>query len=517
MSAARRLPIPYPVLLVLVGLLVSLVPGLASLSVEPDLVFFVFLPPVLWAAAYFTSWRDFRNNARPITLLAVGLVLATTAAVALCAHSLILGLGWPEAVALGAIVSPPDAVSAVAVVGRLGVPRRVVTILEGESLVNDATALILYRAAVAAIVLGTFNLGATLVGFVLAAAVGVGIGLVVGWLAALVHRHLDDPPTLILVTLMAPYLAWILADRAQASAVLACVAGGLILRRSYSIDVSPAVRLQARAVWNLVVFAINGVLFLLIGLQLRALASDISAEALLRLIEKGAVLSLLIIAVRLVWVPLAAWVPRLLSSSLRKRDPMPDSRALFLIGWVGLRGIVSLAGAMALPLTRADGSLVPHRADLILITFIVIFSTLVLQGSTLAPVVRLLRFPTDDEAAREEQQARAAAARSALARLQDISAESWADPRTVAALREQYEDRLRRADAVAASSLLAERGNKRTRFESLMAERLAIVRLRNEGVIGEEVLMDLETEIDLDAARQGLADLRDATPIGYED
>src|SRR5262249_39722695 len=188
---------------------------------------------------------------------------------------------------------------------------------------------------------------------------------------------------------------------------------------------SPAVRLQARAVWNLVVFAINGVLFLLIGLQLRTLASELSASALMRLMEKGAVLSVLIIAVRLIWVPLAAWVPRFLSPSLRTRDPMPDSRALFLIGWVGLRGIVSLARAMALPLTRADGSLVPYRAELILITFVVIFCTLVLQGSTLAPVVRLLRFPSDDEAAREEQQARATAARSALARLQDIAAESW--------------------------------------------------------------------------------------------
>src|SRR5262249_8428689 len=223
-----------------------------------------------------------------------GLVLATTAAVALCAKSLFHGLGWPEAVALGAIVSPPDAVSAVAVVGQLGVPRRVVTILEGESLVNDATALILYRAAVGAIVLGTFNLSATLLGFVVAAAVGVGIGLFVGWLAALVNRLLDDPPTLILVTLMAPYVAWILADRAQASAVLACVAGGIILRRTYSTDVSPTVRLQARAVWNLVVFAINGVLFLLIGLQLRTLASELSASALMRLMEKGAVLSVLI-------------------------------------------------------------------------------------------------------------------------------------------------------------------------------------------------------------------------------
>jgi monovalent cation/hydrogen antiporter len=514
MSAARRLPVPYPVLLVLVGLLVSLVPGLPSLRLDPNLVFFVFLPPVLWSAAYFTSWRDFRNNVRPISLLAVGLVVATTGGVALCAHFLIRGLGWPAAVALGAIVSPPDAVSAVAVVGRLGVPRRLVTILEGESLVNDATALILYRAGVGAMVAGTFNSGATLLGFVAAAAVGIGIGIAVGWLAALAHRVLDDPPTLILVTLIAPYLAWILGDRAHASAVLACVAGGLTLRRSYSTDVSPAVRLQGRAVWNLVTFTINGVLFLLIGLQLRSLMSQSANDVLMRLMEKGVLLSALIIAMRLVWVPLAAWFPRFLSSSLRKRDPMPDLRTLFLIGWVGLRGIVSLAGAMALPLTRTDGSLVPYRPELILITFIVIFCTLVLQGSTLAPVVRLLRFPPDNESAREEQQARSEAARSALARLREISAESWADPSTVGALREQYEDRLRRASSIGAASLLAERASKRARFESLTAERLTLVRLRNEGAIGDEVLVELETEIDLEAARHGLADLRDAAIIG---
>jgi CPA1 family monovalent cation:H+ antiporter len=517
MSAARRLPIPYPVLLVIVGLLVSLVPGLPSLRLDPDLVFFVFLLPVLWAAAYLTSWRDFRNNVRPITLLAVGLVVATTAAVALCGHSLIRGISWPGAVALGAIESPPDAVSAVAVVGALGVPRRVVTILEGESLVNDATALILYRAAVGAMIAGTFNLGATVLGFFAAAAVGITIGLAVGWLAALVHRLLDDPPTLILVTLMAPYLAWILGDRAHASAVLACVAGGLTLRRSYNTDVSPVVRLQARPVWILVTFTINGVLFLLIGLQLRSLASHLPADALLRLMEKGALLSALIIAVRLVWVPLAAWLPRFLSPALRQRDPMPENRALFLIGWVGLHGIVSLAGAMALPLTRADGSLVPYRSELILITFVVIFCTLVVQGSTLAPVVRFLRFPPNDEAASEERKARSKTARSALARLQEISAESWADPRTVAALREQYQDRLRRVSSIGASSLLVERGSKRARFERLMAERLTLVRLQNEGMIGDEVFMELETEIDLEAARYGLADLRDTAMISDED
>ena len=258
-------------------------------------------------------------------------------------------------------------------------------------------------------------------------------------------------------------------------------------------------------------------MFLLIGLQLRSLASQLPADALLHLTEKGALLSALIIAVRLVWVPLAAWFPRFLSPALRQRDPMPEGRALFLIGWVGLRGIVSLAGAMALPLTRSDGSLVPYRSELILITFVVIFCTLVVQGSTLAPVVRFLRFPPDDEAAREERKARSEAAHAALARLQEISAESWADPRTVAELREQYEDRLRRGSSLGASSLVAERGSKRARFESLMAERLTLVRLRNEGMIGDEVLMELETEIDLETVRHGLADLRDTAMIGDED
>jgi Na+/H+ antiporter len=507
MSAARRLPIPYPVLLVFVGLLLSFVPGLPALQLDPDLVFFVFLPPVLWAAAYFTSWRDFRANARPISLLAIGLVLATAGAVAVTVRALIPSLSWPAAIAFGAIVSPPDAVSATAVVKALGVPRRVVTILEGESLVNDATALILYRAAVTAMVMGRFNAAETLLGFFAAAAVGVAIGIAVGWLTALTQRVMDDPPTLILLTLMAPYLAWMLGDRAHASAVLACVAGGITLRHAPSTDSTPIVRLQARPVWDVVCFAINGVLFLLIGLQLRSLAADVPADGLMRLIVRGGLISAVMIAVRLIWVPLFAWIPRRLSAGLRQRDPMPDWRGLFLIGWAGLRGIVSLAGAMALPLALADGSPLPLRAEIILLTFVVIFCTLVLQGLTLAPLIGLLQMPPDDEAQREEMEARSQAARSALLRIDQLTAAPWADSHTLAALREQYQERLRRASDEA-ESLLAERGAKRARFEILLAERLALVRLRDEQTISDEVLLTLETEIDLEAARHGLAQLR---------
>ncbi|HTO55258.1 MAG TPA: Na+/H+ antiporter [Myxococcota bacterium] len=513
MSAARRLPIPNPVMLVLAGLLVSAVPGLPTVRLDPDLVFFVFLPPVLWAAAYFTSLRDFRANARPITLLAVGLVVATAGVVAVAVHTAGLGFGWPAAVALGAIVAPPDAVSATSVVRALGVPRRIVTILEGESLVNDATALILYRAAVLAMMAGSFNLAESLLTFVFAATVGVAIGAAIGWLAAFSRRHIEDVPTQTLLALMAPYLAWILGERLHASAVLACVAGGLVVRRTVSgVDVAPSVRLQARPVWELVLFAINGVLFLLIGLQLRGLVESVAPGGLPTLVGEGLVVSAVVIAIRLVWVPFFAWLPRRLSARLRERDPMPSWQTMFLIGWTGLRGIVSLAAAMALPLALPDGSPLPYRTEIVLITFVVIFCTLVLQGLSLAPLIHWLELPVDDEALREEVRARSHAAQSALDRLESLAGEPWADPRAIGALREQYQDRLRRA-CEGASNLLAERGAKRARFESLRAERLALLELRNEDVISDEVLLTLEAELDLEAARNGLAELRRAETL----
>jgi monovalent cation/hydrogen antiporter len=507
MSAARRMPIPYPVMLVLAGLLVSFVPGLPSVRLDPDLVFFVFLPPVLWSAAYVTSLRDFRANLRPITLLAVGLVLATAAAVAICAHIAIPGLSWAGAIALGAIVSPPDAVSATAVVRASGVPRRLVTILEGESLVNDATALIIYRGAVIAMLAGEFHLGESLGSFVFAATVGVVVGMAIGWGSAFIRRFIDDVPTQILLTLMAPYLAWMIGERLHASAVLACVAGGIVLRQAPGTDVAPSVRLQGRPVWDLVVYAINGVLFLLIGLQLRGLVADIAPGGLGPLVGQGVIVSMVVIGVRLVWVPLFAWLPRALSPSLRARDPMPTWQSLFLLGWTGLRGIVSLAAAMALPLSLPDGSPLPYRSEIVLVTFVVIFCTLVLQGLSLAPIIHWLGLPVDEEALKEEIRARSHAAEAALARLETLEAEPWADAAALASLREQYEARLRQA-CDGASSLLAERGAKRARFESLLAERVALLELRDENVISDEVLYTLETELDLEAARHGLAELR---------
>ncbi|MGZ4996031.1 MAG: cation:proton antiporter, partial [Methylobacter sp.] len=320
-TVARKLAIPYPILLVIGGLILSFIPGLPTLRLDPDLIFLVFLPPLLWAAAYFTSWRDFRANARPITLLAVGLVLVTTAAVATVAHAVLPGLGWAGAIVLGAVVSPPDAVSATAIMKHLHLPRRAVTILEGESLVNDATALVLYRTALVAAVSGTFELSHSLMDFFLAATMGIAVGIVVGIVSCWVLRLTEDSFSEIAITLLAPYIAWVLAELAHASSVLACVVGGLYVRQHFSAIVAPITRIQARAVWDLLVFLLNGVIFILIGLQLDTLREAIPSSQLASLTVNGILVSATAIVVRLIWVPIAAWVPRCLSSSIRANDP----------------------------------------------------------------------------------------------------------------------------------------------------------------------------------------------------
>jgi len=508
---ARKLVVPYPILLVIGGLILGLIPGMPSFRLDPDIVFLVFLPPILWAAAYFTSWRDFRSNLRPITLLAVGLVLATTAAVAVVAHIMLPGLGWAGAIALGAIVSPPDAVSATAVARRLSLPRRAVTILEGESLVNDATALILYRAAVMAAISGTFIMSETLLDFFLAAGVGVVVGLLVGVVARWALKLMKDSFSEIAVTLLSPYIAWVLAEQAHASGVLACVAGGLYLRQHFSEAVAPTTRIQARAVWDFLVFVLNGVIFILIGLQLGALREAIPSGTFASLMVSGALVSITAILVRLIWVPLAAWIPRLLSPSLRARDPMPPWGSLFLIGWTGMRGIVSLAAALALPLTTASGAPFPFRAEIILITFSVIFATLVLQGLSLTPLIRALNLKEDGALEREEMQAREHAATAALVRLDEIANEGWPLPEHLDQMRVHYGDRVQRyTKDGTAPECTAEAIEifRRLRHETLTAERLAVIGLRNDGVISDDVLHRIEHELDVEALQLGIGERR---------
>ena len=503
-AIARRLPVPPPIVQVVAGFLVGLVPGVAIPTLDADLVFFVFLPQVLWAAAFFTSLRDFSANRRPIGLLAVGLVLATSAAVAIAARMLFPGMPWAVAIALGAIVSPPDAVAAAAIVSRLPVPRRVVVILEGESLVNDASALILYRSAVAAAVTGTFSWGESIVRFFVDAGIGVLIGILVAWLVLRLLRWSKDAMAETLLTLAAPYVAWLTAESLHVSAVLACVAGGLYLRRHFSSAVAPWSRLHNRSVWDLVLFVLNAAIFLMLGMQFRALLGAVPAGTLPKLLRDGAIIGAVAIVVRLIWVPIASVVPRVLSQRVRRTEPRPSPKGVFLVAWTSMRGIVSLATALALPAVLANGAPFPYRSEIIVITICVIVLTLVVQGLTLAPIIRAFAFTPEQAHLAEARVARLEASRRGAEVLDDLAHEPWVDARDVEWLRAELRDRIRLLEYNAGEP----EGRRRLRTEMLRAERRMLVRLRNEGAISDDVLRELVQVLDLEAVRVGAGDDR---------
>jgi CPA1 family monovalent cation:H+ antiporter len=503
-AIARRLPVPPPILQVIAGFLIGLIPGVELPRLDADLVFFVFLPPVLWAAAFFTSLRDFTANRRPIGLLAIGLVLATSAGVAVAARMLFPGMPWPVAVALGAIVSPPDAVAATSIVSRLPVPHRVIVVLEGESLVNDASALILYRTAVAAAVTGTFSWGESIVHFFLDAGVGVLIGLLVAWVVLRLLHWSKDAMAETLLTLAAPYVAWLSAEAMHVSGVLACVAGGLYLRRHFSGAMAPLSRLHNQSIWDLVVFVLNAAIFLLLGMQFRTLLADVPEGTRGLLLRDGAVIGAVAILVRLVWVPIATLLPRLASRRVRRRDPLPSWKPVALVAWTSMRGSVSLATALALPYAIAGGRPFPFRSEIIVITVCVIAMTLVVQGLTLAPLIRALEFTPDRRHEAEARAARLEALRRGAEALEDLSREEWVDARDVEWLRAELRDRIRLLEYHSGEP--AER--RRLRGEMLRAERRMLVRMRNEGAISDDVLRELELELDLEAVRAGAGEER---------
>jgi CPA1 family monovalent cation:H+ antiporter len=503
--AAERLKIPYPILLVLGGLGLAFVPGLPHVRIDPSLVLLIFLPPLLFSAAWFTSWRDFAANRRPIALLAVGLVVVTTTAVAWAAHAVFPGMGWPVAFVLGAIVSPPDAVAATAVTRRLSVPRRIVTILEGESLVNDATGLVAYKFALAAVMTGEFSLGAAGGRFVLVAGGGVLVGLVVGWLVAAIHRRLDNFEVETVITLLTPYAAYMPAEHLGVSGVLATVAAGGYLGWRNPELLSALTRFRGIGVWSVILMLFNGLVFVLIGLQLGSIRELSVGAPWAGLIGRAALVTALTIAVRLAYVPVAAYLPRLVSRRLRERDPSPPLRAILLIGWTGMRGIVSLALALALPLALPSGAPFPSRAVVVVVSFAVILTTLVLQGLSLPFVIRALELPEDTADLREEREALIRASQSALARLEEIDDTSIIHPRLLERVRGPYEERLSRLTAEVREDpecKLTEGESaafRRLREQALRAERVAVVGLRNQGTVSEEVLHRVQQAIDLEA------------------
>jgi Na+/H+ antiporter len=504
-TLATRLHLPYAILLVLGGLLLGFVPGLPTIELNPELILVLFLPPLIYSSAWLTSWREFRANLRPILQLSLGLVLVTTLVIGVVAH-FIAGLSWPVAFVLGAVVSPTDAVAASATARQLGLPRRIVTVIEGESMVNDATGLVAYRFAVAAVVTGSFSLPQAGLQFVVVSLGGLLIGLLIAWPVAWLHRHLDDAPIEITITLLTPYAAYLVADALQVSGILAVLSAGLYLSRQSSRFFSSNTRLQANAVWNVLVFLLNGLLFLLIGLQLRTILETIAGHSLLMLVLQALLISLAVITVRLAWVFPAAYFPRLVSARLRARDPYPGWRQVAMVAWVGMRGGLSLAAALALPFTLTGGILFPQRDLVIFFTFGVILVTLVGQGLSLGPIIRLLGLEQDGSLEREHAKAHLVAARAALSRLDELATEEWAPEDALAQLRAHYAHKLETLTA-AMDGVGYDRfdghapAEPQLRREVLAAERAAVIGLRDRGRIDDETLRLVERELDLEEQR----------------
>ncbi|HKG55857.1 MAG TPA: Na+/H+ antiporter [Candidatus Limnocylindrales bacterium] len=502
---ARKLGIPYPILLVIGGVLLGLVPALPSVTLAPEIVFLLFLPPILFGAGYFTSIRDLKANLRAVGLLAVGLVLFTTTAVAIVAHALIPSLPWAAAFALGAIVSPPDAVAATAVFQRLGVPRRAVTILEGESLLNDATALVAFRFAVAAALGGTFSLAGATIDFVYVGVVGTAVGIATGLLVAFAVRRLDDPVFSVVITFLAPASIYAAAEFIGASGVLAVVGAGIVVGQLAPRSQSSEVRLSGQAAWQVLVFLINGAVFILIGLQLRGVVAGLGGRSAAELIELAVAVSVTVIVARIVWVFPGAYLPRRLSRRIREREPDPTSRNVFLVSWAGMRGVVSLAAALSLPLTL-NGQPFPERNLLIFLAFAVILATLVGQGLTLPLVIRKLGIVPDGDGGHEEAHVRLAAAEAAVARIEELSRE-WPDHLPlIDSLRAQYQHRAEHLDEVhhpgpeteAEQELLEHR---QIRLAVIEAERETILRMRDGGAVNDEVFRAVERDLDLEELR----------------
>ena len=500
---AHKLELPYPILLVLGGLGFALIPGLPAVRLDPKLVFLFFLPPLLYPAALFTSWRDFRANLRPITLLAFGLVLFTTVVVGWLAHWL-TGMPLAAGFVLGAIVSPSDAVAATAITERLRVPQRIVTVLDGESLVNDATALVALRFAIAAVTTGSFSLLDAGEQFVMAGGGGILFGLAIGWLAVQVQSRLDDPPVQTTLSLLTPFAAYLPADRLNLSGVLAVVSAGLYVGWRAPEIVSVRVRLQVGPFWEMIVFLLNGLVFILIGLQLPEVMGHLAGQSRLRLLGDGVGICLAVIVARILWVFPAAYLPRLLSRRIRENDPYPGWRTVAIVAWTGMRGVVSLAAALALPLTLTNGTPFPGRDLILFLTFCVILATLVGQGLSLPPLIRWLQVADDHSHEREERHARLQANHAALTRLNELA--TTAEPIAIDRLRGEYEDRIRQLEVCAPEdgdhqpNLHTSEYHQLLR-EALIVERRAIIRLRNEQVINDAVLRRIQKDLDFAEGR----------------
>jgi len=505
-ALARKLETPYPIVLLVAGLSLSFLPAIPRVTLDPDLVFFVFLPPLLYAGAWVTSWRDFSYNLVSILLLAVGLVAFTVLGVAFTAKWLFAGFNWPLGIVLGAVVAPTDAIAATSIARRLGLPRRIVDVLEGESLINDATGLLALEFGIGMVVYGqTPAIGEAALRLCWLVAGGIGIGLILGRLVEWFELRIDDAPIEITVSILVPYAAYLAGETVRASGVLAVVASGLYLSRQSTRFFSPRVRIEAYAVWNALSFILNSLVFVLIGLQLPSVLAGIRGQyGLGSLLLYGALFSGVVILLRLFWVfpgaRLAYFIRRRL---LGQPEKTPGPRQIFVVGWTGMRGVVALAAALALPRTLSGGSPFPQRDLIIFLTFCVIVVTLVGQGLSLPAVIRALGLAGDQGASCELAEAQRIILTEALRHAEEARAKD--DPRWAGLyddLAQHYRERLEALDdSPDASGPEAHRKYTALVRELLQVERETAIRLRNEGRISDEVLRQIEHDLDLREAR----------------
>jgi Na+/H+ antiporter len=510
-TLARKLQTPYPIVLVIAGLFLSVIPGIPKVTLNPDVVFLVVLPPLLYNGAWLTPWREFKFNFVSICLLAFGLVGFTVAGVAGTAKWVFAGFDWRLGFVLGAVVATTDAIAATSIAKRVGLPQGIVDVLEGESLLNDATGLLALEFGVAMVVTGeTPTLGSGLLRLSYLIVAAVVVGLVLSVIVESIHSHIDDGPIEITLSIIVPYAVYLAAEAIHSSGVLAVIACGLYMSRHSSHFFSASVRIQAWAVWDSLTFVLNGLVFMLIGLQMPFVLAGIREYSFRELVQYGAVFSGILILLRMIWTFPGAYLANFIRRRLlHQKLGLPPARQIFVVGWTGMRGVLALAAALSLPETLADGTAFPQRNLIIFLTFCVILVTLVLQGLTLPPLIRALRLAGATGHKREEEDARRAMIEAAMAYLEQARLK---DGDKFAAIYNEIEQRYKHRlmnligqddQGVVADSHAYARYLELSR-SLLGTERQTALKLRGDGRINDEVLRKVERELDLTETRLSL-------------
>ncbi len=505
-ALSRKFHLPLELTLLVGSLCVAMIPGVPTVHIDSNIVFYIFLPPLLFAAAYFTSWSEFKKNIRPISLLAFGLVITTMCGIAVVVKWLIPSLTWPMAFLFGAIVSPPDASAAATVTRKVGFPRRLQSILEGESLINDATALVCYRFALAALVTQEFHLTESIGHFLIAGLGGVAIGLGATHLTLRLLIRINDTSAEALLTLVTAFACYFVAESFHLSGVIATVAGGLYAGRMLTRWAAPETRVEARALWNVTLLAANALVFTLIGLELPTILKGLGDLPVDQLMIWAGVITCALIVIRFLWVFPAAWLPRKLVPGLAKRDPMPPFGALVIIGWTGMRGIVSLAAALALPQTLADGAPFAERPLLVFLAYAVILLTLIIPTITLPVLLRFLNIEDPNERQDDEVKARMAMSQAAIDHLARLREQQKYDEAILRDLERRYERQVNRLAPNLennAYSVLepAEQQSRALLLKLFELERGILHELRSQGELYDEVYHLLGDELDIEALR----------------